>query len=56
MAIAQGARQRGARMEQNCAVTALQPRTDGGWDVVTEKVASGKFNWVFLNFDTLRAL
>ena len=38
MAIAKGARQRGARMEQNCAVTALQPRGDGGWDVVTEKV------------------
>ena len=38
MAIAKGARQRGARMEQNCEVTRLQPRTDGRWDVVTEKV------------------
>ena len=37
MAIAKGARLRGARMEQNCAVTGLQPRPDGGWDVVTEK-------------------
>ena len=38
MAIAKGARQRGARMEQNCAVTGLHPRSDGGWDVLTEKV------------------
>ena len=37
MAIARGARARGAVLEQNCAVTALQPRADGGWDVVTER-------------------
>ena len=37
MAIARGARTRGAVLEQNCAVTALQPRADGGWDVVTER-------------------
>ena len=35
MAIAKGARQRGARMEQNCQVTGLEQRNDAGWDVVT---------------------
>jgi len=37
MAIAKGARQRGARMEQNCQVTGLEHRNDAGWDVVTSK-------------------
>ena len=37
MAVARGARQRGARLEQNCEVTGLHPRDDGGWDVITDK-------------------
>ena len=37
MAIAKGARIRGARLEQNCCVTGLHQRSDGGWDVETDK-------------------
>lgn len=37
MAIASGARKRGATLHQNTEVTGLQPRSDGGWDVVTPK-------------------
>ena len=37
MAVARGARQRGARLEQNCAVTGLRLREDGGWEVETQR-------------------
>ena len=37
MAVWKGAKQWGARLEQHCPVTGLQPRHDGGWDVVTDQ-------------------
>ena len=43
MAIAKGARQRGARMEQNCQVTGLEHRNDAGWDVVTRCLLKVRF-------------
>ncbi len=36
-ALAKGARERGARIERYTRVTALRPRTDGGWDVETDR-------------------
>ncbi|MFN0194210.1 MAG: FAD-dependent oxidoreductase [Aestuariivirga sp.] len=36
-AYAKSARIGGAEIYQNCRVTELKPRSDGGWDVITEK-------------------
>ena len=36
-AVARGARARGAELLQGCGVSALHPRPDGGWDVVTPR-------------------
>lgn len=36
-AVAKGARMHGAHIVQQAEVTALQPRSDGGWDVVTPR-------------------